>query len=141
MVATDGHRLAYATRALDGAAGKAEVILPRKAVLELVKLLADSDDPVTMEMSSSQVRFSFGDVQLISKVIDGKFPDYERVVPTGYERQFTISRQTLLAALHRAAILSNEKFRGVRWILGAGSLSISCTNNEQEEAQDELDID
>jgi DNA polymerase-3 subunit beta len=141
MVATDGHRLAYASRALDGATGKAEVILPRKAVLELVKLLSDSDDPVTMEMSSSQVRFSFGDIQLISKVIDGKFPDYERVIPTNYDKQFLIQRPVLLAALHRAAILSNEKFRGVRWMLGAGSLSISCTNNEQEEAQDELDID
>ena len=76
----------------------------------------------------------------MTKVIDGKFPDYTRVIPSNYEKPITLGRTALLHSLQRAAILSNEKFRGVRWVLTANSLRISCTNNEQEEAQEELDI-
>ena len=140
VVATDGHRLSYAARPLGQQQDKREVILPRKAVIELGRLLADSDDAVTVEIFASLVRFSFGGILLTTKIIDGKFPDYTRVVPTNYQKRFTIKRQDLLQSLQRAAILSNEKFRGVRWMIGANSLKISCTNNEQEEAQEELEV-
>lgn len=140
VVATDGHRLSYAARPLGQEHEKREVILPRKAVLELAKLLDESDEAVEVDIFASQVRFTFGNVVLSSKVIDGKFPDYTRVIPTGYEKRFSINRTQLLQALQRAAILSNEKFRGVRWMMTANSLRISCTNNEQEEAQEELEI-
>ncbi len=142
MVATDGHRLAVATRevAAEGL-GRQEVILPRKTIIELTKLLADTDDPVAIELSASQARFRFGGVLLASKLIDGKFPDYQRVIPSAHPKQLRINRQLLAQALQRAAILTSDKFRGVRWVLGEGSLRISCTNTEQEEAQDELDVD
>jgi len=140
VIATDGHRLSYAARALGQSQEKREVILPRKAVLELSRLLAISDDPVSIEIFGAVVRFGFGGTVLTTKIIDGKFPDYTRVVPTNYQKRFSIQRQALLQSLQRAAILSNEKFRGVRWMVAAGSLRISCTNNEQEEAQEELEI-
>lgn len=140
VVATDGHRLSYAARPLGQQQEKREVILPRKAVLELGRLLGDVEEQVTVEIFGGQVRFTFGDIVLTTKIIDGKFPDYTRVVPTNYQKRFSIKRQELLAALQRAAILSNEKFRGVRWMMAANSLRISCTNNEQEEAQEELEI-
>jgi DNA polymerase-3 subunit beta len=140
VVATDGHRLSYAARPLGQSQEKREVILPRKAVLELSRLLADSEDAVTIEIFGSVVRFGFGSTQVTTKIIDGKFPDYTRVVPTNYQKRFTVQRQALLQSLQRAAILSNEKFRGVRWMVSPGSLRVSCTNNEQEEAQEELEI-
>jgi len=140
VVATDGHRLSYAARALGQQLDKREVILPRKAVLELSKLLAESDDPVEIEIYASQVRFVFGAIVLTTKIIDGKFPDYTRVIPSNYQKKFAIDRLLLLQSLQRAAILSNEKFRGVRWLVTGTSLRISCTNNEQEEAQEELEI-
>jgi DNA polymerase III subunit beta len=141
VVATDGHRLSYASGPLEQAQEKREVILPRKAVLELSRLLADTDEPVTLQIYASQVRFRFGAVNLVTKLIDGKFPDYTRVIPTNYQKNIQVSRALLLQALQRAAILSNEKFRGVRWMLTTNALRISCTNNEQEEAQEELEVD
>lgn len=140
VIATDGHRLSYASGQQQQEQEKREVILPRKAVQELAKLLADSEDPVEVELYASQVVFRFANVELVTKVIDGKFPDYSRVIPTNYQKHITLERAQLLQSLQRAAILSNEKFRGVRWVLTAGSLRISCTNNEQEEAQEELEI-
>jgi DNA polymerase III subunit beta len=141
IVATDGHRLSYASGNLSPQQESREVILPRKAVLELSRQLLDSDDPVELELYSAQVKFRFAGIELISKVIDGKFPDYTRVIPTNYTKHITLQRSALLQSLQRAAILSNEKFRGVRWMLTGNSLRISCTNNEQEEAQEELEID
>ena len=141
VVATDGHRLSYATATIAKQSEKREVILPRKAVLELTRLLSDTDQPVDIELHSSQVRFRFGAIELTTKIIDGKFPDYTRVIPTNYQKHITVDRTLLLQSLQRAAILSNEKFRGVRWMLTEGSLRISCTNNEQEEAQEELEVD
>jgi DNA polymerase-3 subunit beta len=140
VVATDGHRLSYAARPLGQQQERREVILPRKAVLELGRLLAESEEAATVEIFGSLVRFTFGDTVLTTKIIDGKFPDYTRVVPSNYQKRFAIKRQDLLQSLQRAAILSNEKFRGVRWMVAAQSLRISCTNNEQEEAQEELEI-
>lgn len=141
LVATDGHRLAYVSTKLDSEYPRAEVIVPRKAVLELVKLLAETEDAVELEILQNQVRFRFSGIDLISKVVDGKFPDYTRVIPTNYKKHFQVDRISLLQALQRASILSNEKFRGVRWVLGDGGLRIVCTNAEQEEAEEELEID
>jgi DNA polymerase-3 subunit beta len=139
-VATDGHRLSWASIAVEGDYQRQEVILPRKTVLELSKLLADSDDPLTLDILANQVRFRFANIELVSKVVDGKFPDYNRVIPTTNSKRIAFSRTELLAALQRAAILSNEKFRGVRLVLGNDQLKIICTNSEQEEAEEELEI-
>lgn len=140
VVATDGHRLAFALLALDAPQERREVILPRKVVLELAKQLNDSEELVTVELLQNQVRFAFSNVVLISKVVDGKFPDYNRVIPTGYQKQFDVNRLLLLQTLQRASILSNEKFRGARLILTTGNLRIVCSNSEQEEAQEELEV-
>jgi DNA polymerase-3 subunit beta len=139
-VATDGHRLSWASLAVPGSYARQEVILPRKTVLELGKLLADTDEPVTLDILANQVRFRFGNVELVSKVVDGKFPDYNRVIPSGYTKLLDLDRLELLSALQRAAILSNEKFRGVRVVLADGELRIICTNAEQEEAEEVLEV-
>jgi DNA polymerase III subunit beta len=139
-VATDGHRLGWASLAIAGDYQRQEVILPRKTVLELGKLMSDVDDPVTIDILANQVRFAFANVELTSKVVDGKFPDFNRVIPTGHAKRIELPRTELLAALQRAAILSNEKFRGVRLVLGAEQLKIICTNSEQEEAEEELEV-
>ena len=140
LVATDGHRLAYAATALSGGLPRQEVIVPRKTVIELSKLLADSDEEVNVEVSATQAAFRFGSIELVSKLIDGKFPDYTRVIPTGHKNKLQIGREALRQALLRAAILSNEKFRGVRWVLSDGSLKIVSSNAEQEEAHEEVEI-
>lgn len=140
LVATDGHRLAYVSTSLGRNHEHQEVILPRKAVLELAKLLNDADELVVIEILRNQVRFSFSSILLMSKVVDGKFPDYTRVIPQGYDKRFEIGRISLLQALQRTAILSNEKFRGVRLVLTENTLRTLCSNNEQEEAQEELEV-
>ncbi len=142
-VATDGHRLAYASMALEGDADlpRQELILPRKTVLELSRLLADSDEPLQIELTSNQVRFQFGNINLVSKLIDGKFPDYERVIPATLKNFVSLNRTALLQSMVRAAILTNEKFRGVRLVLTPGSLKIMAANAEQEEAQEELEVE
>jgi DNA polymerase III subunit beta len=140
LVATDGHRLAFATLKLAADLPRQEVIVPRKTVLELTKLLADSDEEVSVELSSTQAAFHFGSVDLVSKLVDGKFPDYTRVIPTQHKNKLVIEREPLRQALLRAAILSNEKFRGVRWVLADGSLKIVSSNAEQEEANEELEV-
>ena len=139
-VATDGHRLSYASLVVPGDYSRQEVILPRKTVLELGKLLEDSEAEVTIDVLANQVRFRFSNIELVSKVVDGKFPDYNRVIPSGHSKQLDLSRTELLQALRRAAILSNEKFRGVRLVLGSAQLKIICTNSEQEEAEEELEV-
>jgi len=142
VAATDGHRLAFDATELDIAEEtQAEVILPRKTVLELIKLLDDSDAPVEIQISANQVWVKHPNFELRSKVVDGRFPDYQRVIPSGYEKQFSISRTLLQQSLNRAAILTNEKYRGVRLAMTSGALRLACSNNEQEEAQEELEID
>lgn len=140
LVATDGHRLAFASAKLGGELPRHEVIVPRKTVLELAKLLADVDDEVSIELSATQAAFTFGTVELVSKLIDGKFPDYTRVIPTQHKNRLQVAREPLRQALLRAAILSNEKFRGVRWVLADGALRIVSSNAEQEEAHEELEV-
>ncbi len=140
VVATDGHRLAYNAGAIDGHYEKQEIILPRKAVVELSKLLADSDESVELEFSQQQVKATFSGITLITKVIEGKFPDYERVIPK-YDNHLNMERTVMQQALQRAAILSNEKFRGVRFVLTEKNLSIISSNSEQEEAQEEIETE
>ncbi|PKO35454.1 MAG: DNA polymerase III subunit beta [Betaproteobacteria bacterium HGW-Betaproteobacteria-7] len=140
-VATDGHRLAYASVAIDTELPRQELILPRKTVLELNRLLVDNEEPLNITLASNQVRFAFGSVVLVSKLIDGKFPDYERVVPASLRNHMTVSRQTLMQAMQRAAILTNEKFRGIRVVLADNSLKLIAANAEQEEAQEEIEVD
>jgi DNA polymerase-3 subunit beta len=140
LVATDGHRLACISATLGDEQPHTEAILPRKAVLELVKLLAETDDLVELQLQQNQVRSHFGTVDLLSKVVDGKFPDFTRVIPSNPPGRFVIARTQLQQALLRASILSNEKFRGVRWVLTKDLLRIVCTNAEQEEAEEELEI-
>jgi len=139
-VATDGHRLSYASISVPESYARQEVILPRKTVLELGKLLEDSEATVTIDVLANQVRFRFSNIELVSKVVDGKFPDYNRVIPSGHPKQIEMARSELLQALQRAAILSNEKFRGVRLVLATDQLKIICTNSEQEEAEEEIEI-
>ena len=141
VVATDGHRLAFASETLPTQHERLEVILPRKTVLELSRQLADSDEPLEIALTPTQVQFRFGAIEFVSKLIDGKFPDYERVIPQGHTKSLKLPRDVLLHSLQRVAILTNEKFRGVRLVLSAGSLKILSTNAEQEEAQEELEID
>lgn len=142
-VATDGHRLAYASMPLEGAseAPRQELILPRKTVLELNRLLSDSDEPLQIELAPNQIRFQFGHINLVSKLIDGKFPDYERVIPATLKNVVSLNRAALLQSMVRAAILTNEKFRGVRLVLTSGSLKIMAANAEQEEAQEEIEVE
>jgi len=140
VVATDGHQLAYANEKLSKTLPRTEVILPRKTVLELSRLLEDNDEELDIRLSQNQAVFRFGDIELVSKLIDGKFPDYERVIPQGHNKVITVPRTVLLQSLHRAAILTNEKFRGVRVVLAAGSLKIISSNSDQEEAQEELEV-
>ena len=141
LVGTDGHRLSFTSTKLNQTFDKTDVILPRKTIIELIKLLDDSDDEVTIEMSPGQVNFNFNEVRLISKVIDGKFPDYHRVIPTGHQNTFTVNRLEILTAMQRASILSNEKYRGIRMVLSESNLKLISTNTEQEEAEEELEID
>lgn len=140
VVATDGHRLAYASCGIGSENGRMDIILPRKTVMELSRLLSDTEDPVRIDLLQNQARFVFGDIDLITKVIDGKFPDYNRVIPSGYSRNIALERAPLLQALQRAAILTNDKVRGVRLVLSENRLNIICSNTEHEEAQEEIEI-
>jgi len=140
-VGTDGHRLAYASVHGEREFTRQEVIIPRKTVLELSRLLEDSDEPVQIDIGASQIRFSFAEVALVSKLVEGKFPDYTRVIPSGHPNSFIINRDTLLRALQRSAILTSDKFKGVRCAISPGLLKISAHNTEQEEAAEEIEID
>ncbi|MCA2999291.1 MAG: DNA polymerase III subunit beta [Rhodocyclaceae bacterium] len=140
VVATDGHRLSMASYKLAEAVGKIEAILPRKTVLELIKLLDESDDPILMKMHQNQVKFTFAGIEIVSKIVEGKFPDYTKVIPSGYSNHVQLNRLEFQAALQRASILSNDKIRGVRLVFTKDSLSIICSNNEQEEAEESLAI-
>ena len=140
-VATDGHRLAFCQVATEQECPRQEVIIPRKTIIELQRLLEESDQPIQIDITGNQVKLGFGETELVSKLVEGKFPDYGRVLPKGYKNNFTISRATLLRALQRAAIMTSDKFKGVRCIVAPGSLKISSTNADQEEAAEELEID
>jgi DNA polymerase-3 subunit beta len=141
LVATDGHRLAYASATLDVEVPRQEVILPRKTVLELQRLLSDAEGAIDMQFANNQAKFSFGGMEFVSKLVEGKFPDYNRVIPKNHRNHITLGRAPLLACLQRTAILTSEKFKGVRLNVEPGLLRVASNNAEQEEAVDELDID
>lgn len=140
-VATDGHRLAYNVITTEENSEKLEIIIPRKAIIELSRLLSDDDDDeIEIEFSTQLLKMNFSGIQLITKLIDGKFPDYQRVIPI-YSNHLILNRALVQQALQRAAILSNEKFRGVRFVLTERNLCIISSNSEQEEAQVEIETD
>jgi DNA polymerase-3 subunit beta len=141
LVATDGHRLALAQATLGSAVPKQEVILPRKTVLELQRLLRDEDAPIEMQFAGNQAKFSFSGMEFVTKLVEGKFPDFNRVIPKNHKNSVIMGRAPLLASLQRAAILTSEKFKGVRINIEPGSLRIASSNAEQEEAKEELEID
>lgn len=141
-VATDGHRLAMAELEHPVETGqKHQVIIPRKGVVELSRLLGDGEEQVHVELSSNHIRVRLGDVTMTSKLIDGKFPDYERVIPRETPRTVVADRDTLRQALVRASILSNEKYRGVRVQFEEDRLKALVHNPEQEEAEEEVEVE
>ncbi|HGM6614642.1 TPA: DNA polymerase III subunit beta [Stenotrophomonas maltophilia] len=141
-VATDGHRLALCETDLAKPSGsKRQIIVPRKGVTELQRLLESGDREIELEVGRSHVRVKRDDVTFTSKLIDGRFPDYEAVIPIGADREVKVDREALRASLQRAAILSNEKYRGIRVEVLPGNLKISAHNPEQEEAQEEIEAD
>jgi DNA polymerase-3 subunit beta len=142
-VATDGHRLALCESGLDTSASltKRQIIVPRKGVTELQRLLEGGERLLELELGRSHIRVKRDDVTFTSKLIDGRFPDYEAVIPIGADIEVKLDREVLRAALQRAAILSNEKYRGVRVELSPGQMKISAHNPEQEEAQEEIEAD
>ena len=141
LVATDGHRLALASATLEVEMPRQEVILPRKTVLELQRLLKDEDTPIEMAFAGNQAKFGFSGMEFVTKLVEGKFPDYNRVIPKNHKNSVILGRAALLASLQRAAILTSEKFKGVRVNIEPGTLRIASSNAEQEEAKEELEID
>jgi DNA polymerase III subunit beta len=141
LVATDGHRLAFSSAALDVEVPRQEVILPRKTVIEMQRLLSDGDGAIEMQFANNQAKFSFEGMEFVTKLVEGKFPDYNRVIPKNHKNIITLGRVSLLASLQRTAILTSDKFKGVRLNIDPGTLKVASNNAEQEEAVDELDID
>ena len=141
-VATDGHRLALCSRPAEiQLESTRKLIVPRKGVMELVRLLDDSEEPVTLTLSASHMRAHTGDFTFTSKLVDGKFPDYERVIPRGGDKVFIADRAELRQVLSRTSILSNEKYRGVRLHLQEGNLQVMANNPEQEEAEENVAVE
>ena len=141
-VATDGHRLAMCEAPLPaGAQSRKQIIVPRKGVLELQRLLEGGDREVELEVGRNHLRLRREDVTFTSKLIDGRFPDYDAVIPIGADKEVRVDREVLRAALQRAAILSNEKYRGVKVEVSPGQLLLVAHNPEQEEAQEEVEAD
>jgi DNA polymerase-3 subunit beta len=141
-VATDGHRLAYCEKQADcDLAEIKQVIVPRKGIQELVRLLDDSDQPIKIILGSNHIRAELGDIRFTSKLIDGRFPDYNRVIPDDGKNIITADRDILRQALVRASILSNEKYRGIRLIIEKDVLQLQAQNPDQEEADVEVEID
>ena len=142
-VATDGHRLALSDCELENQSfdQTTQVIVPRKGILELARLMDQSDDLVTVNVGTNHIKVEIDDITFTSKLVDGKFPDYDRVLPKGGEISLVVDREEMKQALSRVSILSNEKYRGVRLTLGEGNLEIIANNPEQEEAEENVAID
>ncbi|MDA9210995.1 DNA polymerase III subunit beta [Methylophilaceae bacterium] len=140
IVGTDGHRLSFTSLKLKNPTHPAQVIVPRKTIVELTKLLNDTEDQLEISFTKNQVNFKFNEIDLITKVIDGKFPDYSRVIPQGHNNVFNVDRSLLLDSMLRASILSNDKYRGIRMVLEEGNLKLVSNNSEQEQAEEELEI-
>jgi DNA polymerase-3 subunit beta len=141
LVATDGHRLALSEYKVDiELSTDKQIIIPRKGVMELSKLLNSSNLPVKLTLSQNHIKLQSDELSFTSKLIDGKFPDYNRVIPTDSNKLMTVSRQLLKQSMSRISILSNEKYRGIRLTLTTGNLAIQANNPDQEEAEEELEV-
>jgi DNA polymerase-3 subunit beta len=141
-VATDGHRLAICDLEAEvPVANDRQLIVPRKGVLELGRMLSDSEDEVELALGKNHIRLVRGQTVLTSKLIDGRFPDYQAVIPVGTDRQIRVDRDGFTHALQRAAILSNEKYRGVRLEAGGNAIKIIAHNPQHEEAVEELEAE
>jgi DNA polymerase-3 subunit beta len=138
-VATDGHRLALCEIDLPSKATGQQVIVPRKGVLELQRLLGTEGD-VQITIGSNHIRANIGDVRFTSKLIDGRFPEYSRVIPSAPPRVIVADREVLRAALQRTSILANEKYRGIRLTLKKNQLTLQAHNPEQEEAEEQVEV-
>jgi DNA polymerase-3 subunit beta len=139
-VATDGHRLALCEAELDGATlDEQQVIIPRKGVLELQRLMS-GEGSVDIELGPNHVRIQLEGIRFTSKLIDGRFPEYDRVIPKESSNELTADRESFKAALQRTAILSNEKYRGIRLIIRDSGVVMQAHNPEQEEAEEELEV-
>jgi DNA polymerase-3 subunit beta len=139
-VATDGHRMAVSKCASGATAKPLQIIIPRKGIQEIGRLLTSDSVAIRLQIGSNHTRIETDDITLTSKLIDGKFPDYTKVVPNNQSKLIQLDKQSFRDALTRAAILANEKYRGVRLSLESGSLRISAHNPEQEEAVEEIEI-
>ena len=141
LVATDGHRLALSEyETSTGLNTDRQLIIPRKGVLELARLLTQSDESVTVSISQNHIRVETADLTFTSKLIDGKYPDYNRVIPVDGNKTMTVNRELLKQSLQRISILSNEKYRGIRFIFSENNLSIQANNPDQEEAEEEITV-
>ncbi|AQW66737.1 UNVERIFIED_ORG: DNA polymerase-3 subunit beta [Pseudomonas parafulva] len=141
-VSTDGHRLALCSMSAPiEQDDRHQVIVPRKGILELARLLTEPEGMVSIVLGQHHIRATTGEFTFTSKLVDGKFPDYERVLPKGGDKLVIGDRQALREAFSRTAILSNEKYRGIRLLLAAGQLKIQANNPEQEEAEEEISVD
>lgn len=139
-VATDGHRLALSSEQIEGYTGVNQVIVPRKTIMELLRVLEPSDQNLTIILGSHFIRVVLPEITLTSKLVDGRYPDYNRVIPTTGKNILIASKEALKQSLLRTAILSNEKYRGVRLIANENVLKLMANNPEQEEAEDELEV-
>ena len=139
-VATDGHRLAFSSVEVAGTELETRNILPRKAVLELAKLLSSNNESIELLIGASYVDIRTENLRFCSKLIDGKYPDYDKVFPSGDSFPLEVSKELLQSALTRASVLSNEKYRGVRFELTKNKLKLTANNPEQESAEEELDV-
>jgi len=141
-VATDGHRLAICKISNDSLALPArQVIVPRKGILEIIRLLAPVDEEIQVYLGSNHIRIIDSEFSFTSKLVDGRFPDYRRVLPRNGDKIFVTNKELLRQVLSRASILSNEKFKGVRLNFLNSLLKITANNPEQEQAEEELEID
>jgi DNA polymerase-3 subunit beta len=140
-VATDGHRLAQAqTAAPDGSQGMPGIIVPRKAVAELQKLLEEPDTSVTIELSDTKIRFTMNQVVMTSKLIDGTFPDYNRVIPSANDKQLVVDRATFSSAVDRVSTISSDRGRAVKLSLSDGRLVLSVNNPDSGSAEEEISV-
>ncbi|NOX76893.1 MAG: DNA polymerase III subunit beta [Gammaproteobacteria bacterium] len=141
-VATDGHRLALCAKEVDVQPSDViQIIVPRKGVVELAKLVEGEDSPVEVQVGSNHIKIRFDDYVFTSKLIDGKFPDYERVIPRNSDKSIIANRDNLRQAFVRTSILSNEKYRGIRFKLNSGLLQVQANNPEMEEAEEEIEVE